>query len=137
MSVFPKSAALLVSLVLAGCDTLHGVRIELKTGNKLSLEPVCIQETLRKIGYEVESTSPTTLQVREKTKGGAWFFVSHENPMRVEFYFLTMHEPLPCDIAQRMVDHMRIASKATQEGCFPQKHEVSVAENWAGLACKP
>jgi hypothetical protein len=120
-----------------GCDTLHGVRIELKPDNKRSLEPICIQETLRKIGYEVESASPTTLQVQEKAKGGAWFFVSHENPMRVAFYFLTMHEPMQCDIAQRIAHHMRIASKATQETCFPPKQEMSVTEKWSGLSCKP
>ena len=137
MSFFSKRAALLLPLTLMGCDTLHGVRIELKPDNRQSLQPICIQETLRKIGYEVESASPTTLQVQEKAKGGAWFFVSHEDPMRVAFYFITMHEPLPCDIAQRIAHRMRAAAKATQEACVPEKQELSVAERWVGLSCRP
>ncbi|HEX3140432.1 MAG TPA: hypothetical protein VHQ87_10270, partial [Rhizobacter sp.] len=94
-------------LCLVGCDTLHGLQIELASTDKQTLPAACVAEGFRKAGLELIPSGSGQARVREIGGKGFWFSVSYSDPTRFDIYLLAMHEPIACKTVQAAVPLMR------------------------------
>jgi len=130
-----SKAAIAVLFCLSACDTLHGLRIEAVSDGKQTLPPACIVDGLRMVGFEAVPTGGAQSGIREIGGEGFWFFASHENAARVDFYLLAMHEPIPCKDIQSVVPRMRNAAKLVREACSLPPSQVVLKETWSQTSC--
>jgi len=134
MSLRSRTVTIAMLLGLSGCDTLHGLRIELASDDKQSLPPACLMEGLRKAGLEMVPTGAAQAGIRE-IGGKGFLFLASYDPTRVNFYLLAMHEPLPCKDIQSIVPRMRSAANFTQEACSLPARKIIVSEKWSQVSC--
>jgi hypothetical protein len=112
-------------LSVAGCDTLHGIRIEASPTSR-----TCVVAGLSGAGFALRDPSTSTghAEVVEKESRVSWFTADLSNPNRVELYSLVMHEPMRCDRFANIVPRMRAAVKSIESSCATE--HVLVTEHF-------
>lgn len=125
---------------LAGCATLHGVRINLSGVDSSPFMKACLEEALHKAGLDVEHADANRLRVGMPGQDGHLFSVLFERPgprapWGASLYRFAAPEPIPCEVMQQVVPKMRAAAAEARKSCSTPTRRVDAVEVWSQPRC--
>ena len=113
----------LSSLILVACDTLDGVRMDVRP--KFQSDWSCVTRNLDKVGYQYNIDNSNQLSVSKE--GRYLFFVNSTESSMMQMYFYVMGGTLPCSVADESYSEMRKFMVEVEHSCGYKAQEYSVS----------
>lgn len=118
-----KGLFAVLSLVLVGCDTLHGVRMPIHP--EFEGDWSCVTQSIEQKGYLATVDSHNQLSV---TKEGQYLFsVAPSKHGAMQIYLYSMNAPLSCSVADQSYREMRNFLRVMESTCGYTAQDYSVS----------
>jgi len=102
-------------ILIAGCDTLHGLRLPVKPAYEGSWD--CVYENIASINLKAEPRNEKQLSIASIESGKYLFSVMPKYGSEMELYFMQMHVAPSCEEANASLVKMKEFLQLMEQHC--------------------
>lgn len=121
-----KYILLFTLILIAGCDTLHGLRLPVKPAYEGSWD--CVYDNIASINLKAEPRNENQLSISSNESGRYLFSVMPKYGNEMELYFMQMHVAPSCEETNASLIKMKEFLQFMEQYCgyMPSSYETTM-----------